>query len=368
MGRRVTSGVLPYQDIIELGKKGHINLPDKSWLEQDAQTSSLNIRLSECIARNQRMSVAPHVGIPVEQALEPYTNHTFHLKESGFLSTPSPEGGGIYVVRGAIDLDLPSDTGAIASGRSGSARDLVKVTTLIDGVPDRDIIPPGYKGPVYVEIVSNSFTGNIARHLSLSQLRFYRGKLEDCFLTDEQIKARHRKRPIVYDEQGNALDLKKPLLNNGINFRADTETSPVYLAKRGAPPLDFRTGGHDARKYFYQRTGDVQLFRFGWAVVPSREQFSMPMDLAAEIMEMDSAKGNIIANISRLLNAGHGYQKPLRVVGECTALTPTILPHNSPFSKYFLCSLLGASEKTYETSLPKTLSGRFDPNSYPWKE
>lgn len=374
MGRRVKAGVLHYDAIQELIRKGHVRSPH---LETDAQrekyvqSSSLDVLLAECVVRHLRASAPPITDRTVDDSIADEVVDTALLAERFYLQQPGENGCGIYVAQIALDLDLPDDVCVIGSGKSGAARDFMRMRIMGDGVHTFNYLPPGYKGKVFVEMTSNVFHGPIAAGLSLAQLRFVQGKIEDTYLTDDQIKALHRKHPLLYDGKGKEVDLKAPILDGGINSTADLQTSGAYIGKRGTPPLDFREHRtHNARDYFHEKSGDyVHLFKNAWALVRSLYKYSFPNHVAGQIDEMDTKKSDMFANLSTSINAGHGAEIPLPIIGEVAAAYATgKIRHGAEFSRHKMCRLLAASSKIYASSMDGMLSNRFDPKTYPWQK
>ena len=61
-----------------------------------------------------------------------------------------------------------------------------------------DHVPPGYKGKLYAEVVSRTFTVAIRAGMRLSQLRFVQGSARS---SDRAIKGLDREEPLVYMDE-----------------------------------------------------------------------------------------------------------------------------------------------------------------------
>ncbi|MCH8302819.1 MAG: 2'-deoxycytidine 5'-triphosphate deaminase [Proteobacteria bacterium] len=113
-----------------------------------------------------------------------------------------------------------------------------------------DDIRPGYKGPLYLEIVSRSFTINVKTGMSLTQLRLMD---ERSTLTDDEIFDLHEKDCLLYDFDPQTGDYqkvqrKKLRINEGLFLRVDLHGPPFpsgnpivgYRAKRNSRPSVYR--------------------------------------------------------------------------------------------------------------------------------
>jgi dCTP deaminase len=88
------------------------------------------------------------------------------------MSTQVLQVGCTYVGRLQESLDLPPHVAALANPKSSIGRLGVHVRLLTDGCERFDVVPAGYKGPLYIEITPLVFPIAIQVEDSLMQLRF----------------------------------------------------------------------------------------------------------------------------------------------------------------------------------------------------
>src|SRR3989442_1123788 len=181
-------GVLPRQDIIEMAKAGVIR-SEFTIDERQSQPASLDLRLGE-VAHRVQCSFLPGEET-VQEKLKRYTIHSLSLVHGAVLE-PST----VYVIPLAEELKLPEEIRAKANPRSSTGR-LDIFTRVITDRSDRfDEIKEGYRGPLYLEVLSRSFPIRVERRMSLCQLRFIRG---DCRCPEEDITRLYKMHePLLY--------------------------------------------------------------------------------------------------------------------------------------------------------------------------
>src|SRR4029079_9690514 len=64
-----------------------------------------------------------------------------------------------------------------------------------DGTPSFDEIPFGYRGKLYLEIVTRSYAIHVKSGLALNQLRLFTG---DARLRDDELRTVHEEFPLLY--------------------------------------------------------------------------------------------------------------------------------------------------------------------------
>jgi dCTP deaminase len=162
-------GILPIQDLRKAITQGTIASPDDPIPQTNLQPASLDLRLGG-IAHRLRCSFLPQ-GRSVSDRLEEIAMDSIYLDQEGtVLEVNRP-----YLIPLTETLNLPPDIRARANPRSSTGR-LDIFTRVITNDGNRfDDIPAGYQGPMYLEIVSRSYTVRVHRGQSLNQIRLIRG-------------------------------------------------------------------------------------------------------------------------------------------------------------------------------------------------
>ena len=98
-------------------------------------------------------------------------------------------------------LDLRSTLSATANPKSSTGRLDVFTRLIADGTDSFDYVPAGYSGPLYIEISPRSFSILVRQGSRLNQLRLLRRTTRQArdkrFLTDAELKALHKRSPLV---------------------------------------------------------------------------------------------------------------------------------------------------------------------------
>ena len=101
----------------------------------------------------------------------------------------------------------------------------------------------GYKGKLYVEIASRTFTVIVRAGMTLNQLRFVRGnpKPSDSALATLERTALANNEALVYGEEGHPAKalIGKQSVKLSVNLHANDPSEAVaYKAKKNTPVID----------------------------------------------------------------------------------------------------------------------------------
>ena len=163
-----TTGILPSQAIRELIAKGRI-IGTRAITEEQIQPASLDLRLGD-IAHRVQASFLPGPGGKVETKVK-----ELRMARVDLTSAAVFEKGCVYIVPLVEELDLPRDISGKANPKSTTGRLDVFIRLITDDGVEFERVPPGYKGRLYAEIVSRTFTVAVRAGMRLNQLRFVRG-------------------------------------------------------------------------------------------------------------------------------------------------------------------------------------------------
>src|SRR5271169_2329701 len=163
-----TTGILPSQEISNLIARGHITAtpainPDH------IQPASLDLRLGD-IAHRVRASFLPGPNSTVEAKIK-----ELRMTRVDLTGAPVLEKDCVYIVPLVEELNLPENISGKANPKSTTGRLDIFTRLITDYGTEFDRVPPGYKGKLYAEVVSRTFTVAIRAGMRLSQLRFVQG-------------------------------------------------------------------------------------------------------------------------------------------------------------------------------------------------
>lgn len=320
----MTSGILVHQQIRALIESGAIaSTPAIS--PAQIQPSSLDLRLATRGYR-VRSGFLPE-NVRVADRLEDVTLYTFDLTDGAVL-----EKGHCYIVPLLEHLAQPLPYLVRANPKSSTGRLDLFTRLLADCSGRFEQVPPGYTGPLYLEIVPRSFPVRVQTGLSLCQIRFSQGQ---ALLSDDELRAEHRKKPLLFDDRGQPIALEKLRLDRGLMMGVSTKrdrdlTGPIgYVARRYTGIVDMcQEGGHDSAAFFEPITeperGHLFVEPEEFYIFASKERVRVPGHLAAEMAAYDVGIGELRTNYAGFFDNGFGGENGTRAVLE-------VRPHDVPF-------------------------------------
>jgi dCTP deaminase len=299
------TGVLPSQALHALIERKEIHAPEPGIDAAQVQPASLDLRLGP-IAYRIRASFLPGKGNTVESKLAAMQSHCIDLTRGAVLETEC-----VYLVPLLERLDLRATLSATANPKSSTGRLDVFTRLIADGAESFDYVPPGYEGPLYIEISPRSFSILVRQGSRLNQLRLLRRTTRQArdqrFLTDAELRALHKKSPLVDTE---------PSVRDGLNLRVDLTPHSGqrligYKAKRFAGVIDVdNVGGYETRKFWDEiyddEGGRLILDPHEFYILASKEAVVVPSQYAAEMAPFDPMMGEFRVHYAGFFDPGFG--------------------------------------------------------------
>jgi dCTP deaminase len=240
-----------------------------------------------------------------------------------------------YLIKLMETLRLPPEFRARANSRSSTGRVDVFTRVVVDGYPQFDEIPPGYAGPLYLEVFSRAHLLTLERGMSLNQIRFFSGQ---AVCSDDEIRMLHETTRLVFDEDGTPV--RSPHISDGlflhvalankesdfVGFRVKTNTSSVLdLARRNSyDPIGFW------EPVFAEPNGRLILEPGGFYLLFSREKVRIPPSVAAEMVAYEPSFGELRAHYAGFFDPGFGYGQGGEIAGTRAVLE--VRCHDVPFA------------------------------------
>ena len=321
--------------------------------ERQSQPASLDLRLGE-VAHRVQCSFLPGEET-VQEKLKRYTIHSLSLVHGAVLE-PST----VYVIPLAEELKLPEEIRAKANPRSSTGR-LDIFTRVITDRSDRfDEIKEGYRGPLYLEVLSRSFPIRVERRMSLCQLRFIRG---DCRCPEEDITRLYKMHePLLY--QGDTtVGLGEIALRGGLYLRVDLSgingTDWVgYKARNNRRLIDLgRMNYYNILDFwepvFRDSRGQLILEKNEFYLLTSKDKVRIPPNYAAEMVAYEEASGELRTHYAGFFDPGFGYGKDGELKGtvavmEVRALdAPFMVEDGQRFCKLELEKMAAVPDQVY---------------------
>jgi dCTP deaminase len=320
----VTDGILVYQQIRALIESGALT-STPAIAPTQIQPSSLDLRLATRGYR-VRSGFLPET-VRVADRLEEMTLYTFDLTDGAVL-----EKGHCYIVPLLERIAQPLPQLIRANPKSSTGRLDLFTRLLADRCGRFETVPPGYTGPLYLEIVPRSFPVRVRTGLSLCQIRFSEG---NSLLGDDELRAEHLRSPLLFDDRGTPLPVERLRLDRGLMMGVATRQDrdiqgPIgYVAKRYTGVVDMEhEAGHAAAAFFdalpEPHDGRLIVAPEEFYIFASKERVRVPRHLAAEMAAYDVGIGELRTNYAGFFDNGFGGEHGTRAVLE-------VRPHDVPF-------------------------------------
>lgn len=322
-------GVLPVQWLHKARDRGVIVSSKYTLDEAQFQPASIDLRLGEWADR-LRCSFLPGES-SVKAKLPAYTMERIDLRDGAVLERNRP-----YLIPLVESLNLPPDLAGRANPKSSTGRLDIFTRVITDRGLFFDDIRAGYQGPLYLEVVSRSFTIRVQRGLSLNQLRLM---VPTSPLMGQKLRDAHAKDPLLLLSSGQPLDQSDPSLGtNGVFVSLElgegTRERVGWRARRNSQLLDLsKERSHDPEDFwepvFAERGGGVILEPEEFYLLLSKEYVRIRPDLAAEMVAVDTTSGELRTHYAGFFDPGFGYSKSIPQVGSRVALE--VRAHDVPF-------------------------------------
>ena len=356
-----TTGVLPSQRIKELVSAGRIGrcAEAEPIQEYQFQPASIDLRLGP-VAYRVRASFLPGTSSTVEAKLQ-----ELKMSEMDLTRLAVFEKGCVYVVCLQEELFLPWDISAKANPKSTTGRLDIFTRLITDYGAEFEKVPKGYKGKLYVEIVSRTFTVVLRAGARLNQIRFVRGSplpLE----SEGRLGKVEQKDPLVYDDDNPA----KATISRGIRISIDLEGSAPgrsdeiigFRAKKHAPAVDLEEVNHYAPEDFWEPLWGAPRQKLilnpdDFHILVSKERVSVPPEFSAEMVAYDPSMGEFRIHYAGFFDPGFGYDPSNNVRGTHAVLevrsheVPFVLEHGQMVGRLIYERLTEVPDKIYGPSI-----------------
>ena len=287
-------------------------------LNDQIQPASLDLRLSD-IAYRVRASFLPGKGRSVTDRLDELTMHRITLTGGAVL-----EKGCVYVVPLMERITLPAGMTAAASAKSSIGRLDLMTRVITDNGTEFDRVQDGYDGPLYAEIVPQSFSVVAKPGQLLNQIIFRQGK---TFLDDDELRAVHAISPIVTGD---------PIISDGLGFSVDLKPQSGdlvgYRAKRHTGVVDLSKLAHYNPADYWEEVrtdqGRIILDPGAFYILVSREAICIPPDYAAEMAPYLAMVGEFRVHYAGFFDPGFGWDG---AGGEGSRGVLEVRCHEAPF-------------------------------------
>jgi dCTP deaminase len=295
------TGILPSQVIRTLIDAGKIISPTPV-TEDQIQPASIDLRLGR-EAYHVRASF-----LSVQSTVEKKIQDLFIRKvdlEAGAVFAK----GSVFVVPLIESLDLPADVSGKANPKSTTGRLDIFTRLITEPGEEFERVPKGYKGKLYLKIVSGTFPIVVRAGMKLSQLRFIRGNPPS---TDGRLAKLAEREQLLYENDDNPIE---PRIERGVSVSVDLQGNGsnlvAYKAKKNAPAIDLANINYYEIDEFWDaipsRSKGLILDPGDFYILASWERISVPPTHAAEMAAFDPSIGEFRIHYAGFFDPGFGH-------------------------------------------------------------
>jgi dCTP deaminase len=346
-----TTGILPSQDISNLIVRGSI-IAAPAINPDHIQPASLDLRLGD-MAHRVRASFLPGPNSTVEAKIK-----ELRMTRVDLTAAPVFEKDCVYIIPLVEELNLPENISGKANPKSTTGRLDIFTRLITDYGTEFDRVPPGYKGKLYAEVVSRTFTVAIRAGMRLSQLRFVQGNPRS---SDSAIRGLDREGPLVYDEGSPTKARVERGLRITVNLEGAEAEIIAYKAKRFAPAIELdKINFYPTEEFWevrHQNASKSLILEPGdFYILASKEKVSVPPEFAAEMVPFDPSDGEFRIHYAGFFDPGFGHGsgdiKGTPAVLEVRAHeVPFLMEHGQLVGRLNYMPLLRRPDKIYGTNI-----------------
>ena len=297
-----TAGILPSQAIRSLVENKRI-ASSFSIDDSQIQPASIDLRLGR-EAYQVRASFLPGKSTIAKKI------HDLLIQKIDLTGSAVLEPGSVFIVPLLESLDLPADVYGKANPKSTTGRLDIFTRLITEPGHEFELVPRGYSGSLYLEIVSRTFPIVVRSGMKLNQLRFMRGKSD---VSDSMLIKLAETERLVYEDDENPLE---PEIERGLSVSVDLQGTGsnivAYKAKNHAPPLDLQNVNHYEIDDFWEvirgpMNKGLTLNPRDFYILASWERVSVPPSYAAEMVPFDPALGEFRIHYAGFFDPGFGH-------------------------------------------------------------
>jgi len=324
---RRAPGILPSQEIEELIRNGKIR-SRVPFSGDQIQPASIDMRLGN-VAYRVRASFIPSKKFLISAKIRELQLEEIDLSQPALLHA-----GDLYIIPLIESLELPGDMRGKANPKSTTGRLDIFTRLMAEGSGRFEVIPKGYSGDLYVEVVPQTFPIIVREGTKLNQIRFFRGEPER---DDEQLRQLSRNGKLIYQHNGDAPT--EILIEDGLRVSVDLQGDErdnivAYKAKKGCSPIDLaNVGAYDVEEYWEPITAlnpkNLVLNPNDFYLLASKQRVGVPPSYAAEMEQYDSSIGEFTVHYAGFFDPGFGYGTKGEIRGTKAVLE--VRAHEVPF-------------------------------------
>jgi len=334
---RKKSGYLPYQHLKLAYQEGIIFSKEKIQPSQ-FQPVSLDLRLGDKAYRIQSSFLPENE--TVEQKLKDLKLYEVDLRARGN-NAGILEKGAIYLIPLKEELKLPPTVYAYANPKSSTGRLDMFTRVIVDRGHRFDEIPRGYKGKLYLEVISKSFPVKVKENLCLNQLRIV--QTTSVTFGKQSLEPDYKKYPILFDRNGFEVRFKDINFQGGVFVSVDlmgsgNDSIVAYKAKTNSSVIDLsKTNYYDPQDFWEpvrlnsKRKRRLVLEPDTFYIMMSREKICIWPQMLAEMIAYEPNSGELRTHYAGFFDPGFGWNGSDDNMNQGAHAVMEVRPHHVPF-------------------------------------
>jgi dCTP deaminase len=244
--------------------------------------------------------------------LQDFKTNSVDLDDRGFVIDCNQT----YVLPLLESLHLPDGLCGFTNPKSSTGRLDILARVITDRGHSFDVIPAGYSGPLYIELISRSFPIRIRPGDTLAQLRIFRGN--EVAIPDDELRAIIDRQGLIRDRGGLPVRSRELEFADGVVLSVDLgrgakrDATVGYRSRTCTPVLDLQSRGLSIREYWERiyaptrRSEHFILDPHAFYIFASRERVMVPPELCAEMVAIDVRSGEVRMHYAGFFDSGFG--------------------------------------------------------------
>ncbi|MDD3190722.1 MAG: 2'-deoxycytidine 5'-triphosphate deaminase [Candidatus Pacebacteria bacterium] len=321
-------GVFPSQMIRKMIEAGEI-IADK----KNIQPASIDLTISGEIYR-MKGTFLPRRNEKIREVVENENIYKADLKNP-------LERNGVYLIRLNEKLLLSKEKFAMASSKSSTGRVDLQTRLLVDGYPRFDMVPSGYNGDLWLQVIPKSFLVKLSAGERLNQIRLYNCQARVGWEDMEEV---YEKNKLLFDKDSNFIEAGEKVSKEGgdkLVMNIDLEGEGVgsiigYKNISKDQVLNFSDiGGHRAEDFFEPiyatKDNSLLLEKESFYIFYTKEAIRIPGDFSGEMIAYDISSGEFRSHYAGFFDPGFGYGENGEIKGRRAVLEVRSFDNNFIF-------------------------------------
>lgn len=321
-------GVFPSQMIRQMIEAGEVKAEVKN-----VQPASLDLGISD-EAYRMRGTFLPRRGEKIRDIIAQESIYRADLNNP-------LERNGVYLIRLNETLELAQEKFAFASSKSSTGRVDLQTRLLVDGYSRFDLVPSGYQGELWLQVIPKSFLVKLSAGERLNQIRLFNCQARVSWQDMEEVYDTNR---LLFDKDHNFIQTKDKItkesgnkLTMNIDLEGEGEGSIIgYKNISHDQVLDFgKIGQHAAEDFFepiYARKDkSVLLEKEAFYIFCTKEAIRIPRAYSGEMIAYDISSGEFRSHYAGFFDPGFGYGEEGEINGRRAVLEVRSFDNNFIF-------------------------------------